>query len=143
MINKTRKRKGGFFLVEVVIALSVIVLVTISALTICISSISAKVKTVDQSTAISFSDNVWECFKAADNEEDFISYVEFAEGITLKDAQQDSGYNVYTYFSEKNKFTARIAVRFASSERPELKVDVTDKSEELFISFSFIKGGGV
>ena len=142
MINKTRKRKGGFFLVEVVIALSVIVLVTISALTICISSISAKIKTVNQSRAISFSDNVWECFKAADDEDDFISYVQFAEGITLKDAQQDGGYNIYTYFSEENNFTATIAVKFASAERPELKVDVTDKSEELFISFSYTKGGG-
>ena len=136
-----RNRRNGYSLVEVVIALSVIVIVSASAISILLSSVATKVNAVNKAHAQSFADNVWESFKAADNEEDFVSLVAFSEGINEADITAPEGENmVYTYSSEKHKFTADITVNY-NSTRPELKISVTDKDGDEIISFNYVKGG--
>ncbi len=141
---RKRTRKNGFSLVEVVIALSVIVVVSITALSIVLSSIVTKANAINKSHALSFADNVWESFKAAETQDEFLSLVSFSEGATLTDGRTDErGNTVYTYHSETYKFTAEIAVRYPEDARPELTVTVADKDGDDIISFSYRRGDGI
>ena len=133
-------KRGGYSLVETVIALAVIVTVSITALSVVLSSASARVKTVGRRQALNFADNVWECFKAADDTEDFLAHVAFAHGVALTESADD-GMN-YTYESEKYRFTAQIRVRFSATERDEFEINVTDSDGEEIVSFSYRKGDG-
>jgi type II secretory pathway pseudopilin PulG len=132
------KRKNGYSIVEVVIALSVVVIVTASALSIALSSIAARKNAINKSYAQGFADNVLECFKAVNSYDEFISLVSFAEGVDLNEYKNADGG--YTYRSEKRKFTADITVDY-DSKRPVLSVYVTDKDGDEIISFSYKKGG--
>lgn len=136
-------RKNGYSLVEVVIALSVIVIVSVSALSISLSSVATKVNAINKSHAQSFADNVWESFKAADTEENFISFIAFSEGVDKADITATNGENgntVYTYSSEKHKFTADITVSYPQDARPELKISVADKDGDEIILLEYKKG---
>ena len=139
---KTNNKKRGFSIMEAVIALAVIVLVTAAALTVVLAAISARVKAVNKSEAQNFAYNVWECFKVSDNIGDFETNVKFAEGedVELKEQAPDaSGNQVYTYTSEKNKFTAKITVDFISGE---FYIYVENNKTEEIVSFDYIKEGG-
>ena len=138
------KNKRGYSLVEVVIALSVIVTVSITALSVVLSSVATKVNAINKSHAQSFADNVWESFKAADTQDEFLSLIAFSEGATLTEGVTDeSGKTIYTYNSQENKFTAEIAVSYQENTRPELEVIVTDKDGDEIVSFSYRKGDGI
>lgn len=133
------KNKRGYSLVEVVIALTVIVIVSVSALSIVLSSITTKQNAINKSYAQNFADNVWECFKAAYSEEEFITLV----GLS-KDDEVSLIINKtkYTYESTKNKFTAKITVTYEGnpSKLPsKLYVVVTDKDGDEIISFDYTK----
>ena len=139
-----RKFKNGYSIVEVVIALSVIVVISIAALSTVLSSVATKQAAINKTEAQNFAENAWECFKVSDDDEKFVSNVNFAEGVTLADGVAgENGYKVYTYYSEENKFTAQISVKFPANERAEFKIDVTDKNGKSIISFSYQKGGEI
>ena len=126
------------------IALSVIVIVSVSAISIALSSLTARTNAINKSHAQSFADSVWESFKAADTREEFLDLVEFSERATLAEVSTDgSGKTNYTYISEENKFTAEIAVSYQENARSELVVVVTDGDGGEIISFSYTKGGEV
>ena len=136
-----RQQESGFSIVEVVLALAIIVTVTFTALSLCVSFLSATENAIHVTQAQSFADNVWESFKAAENEEEFLALVSFAEGITLTDGATDvSGNAVYTYHCEENRFTAKITVGFPEDAQAILTITVTDKNGENIISFSYRKG---
>lgn len=130
--------KKGFSLAEAVIALSVIVIVSVCALTIVLSSISAKQTAIDKEKAQYFANNAWECFKASDSEEGFISNMEFAESVTLEFTDGEC-----TYTSETYKFTAKITIDYTAT-RPTFDIAVTDKDGNEIIAFTYekAKGGG-
>lgn len=137
---KTNNKKRGFSIMEAVIALAVIVLVTAAALTVVLAAISARVKAVNKSEAQNFAYNVWECFKVSDDIGEFEANVKFAEGVKLDEPTPDaSGNQVYTYTSEKNKFTAIITVDFISGE---FYIYVENNKTEEIVSFDYIKEGG-
>lgn len=77
------ENKKGFSLAETVIALAVIVVVSITALTIVMSSIKNKVNIATKLDAQNFAYNTLECFKVSSDETDFKSLVE--EQIVGKD----------------------------------------------------------
>jgi len=138
------KNKGGFSLLEIVIGLSFIVIVSITAITITLASITAKVNTVNISRAQGFADNVWECFKAADTQDEFFDLVEFSEGVNLKDhiadEREEGSYYLYEYkyTAEKYGYIAQIALE-TENERTELKVNIIDLNAEEIISLSYEK----
>lgn len=140
-MNKEKKRKSGFSIVEVVIALAVVVIVTASALSIVMAAISARVKTVNRSEAQNFAHNMWECFKASENGTEFESNVKFAyEGLELNKDPDDE--TKYTYTSDKNNFEATITVNFLDAKST-FDIVVKDvKNDEEIVSFSYTKGGG-
>lgn len=135
------RKNHGFSIVEVVIALAVIMIVTVTAISIVLSSISTKVNAIQKTQAQSFAENVWESFCAAESEEEFLSLVSFAEGITLTDGTIDGdGNTVYIYHSEAQAFVAQISVCFPEQARSEFMIDVKDEDGRSIISFSYQKG---
>ena len=136
-----RQRENGFSIVEVVLALAIIVTVTITALSLVISFVSATENLIHVTQAQSFADNVWESFKAAENENEFLTLVSFAEGVALTDGATDaSGNAVYTHHCVENRFTAKITVSFPEDTQAILTITVTDKNGDNIISFSYRKG---
>lgn len=138
-----KRTKNGYSIVEVVIALSVIIAVSISAITIALSSSAAKSNAIAIGKGIRFAENIKECFKAAQDEEEFISYVGFAEGIDLTKENLDSkGKTVYTCSSKDGDFSSLIAVSYDTNAEAEISVTVTDNDGGEIVSFDYIKGGG-
>ena len=129
-MNKT-KRNSGFSIMETVIALAIILIVTMAALTVVMASISARVKQANYSEAQDLAHNMLECFKAAESNEDFESNVEFATGLVW--SEEDTNY---TYNAE-NKFEAVIIADFTTDT---FEITVTDNKGEEIISFSYTKG---
>jgi len=128
-------RKSGFSVAEAVIALTVIVLVSAAALTIVLSSISAKVTAMDKAQAQNFAANAWECFKVSETTAEFAENMRFAEGAELIVTG-----GVCTYTSETHQFVAEMVLNYAA-ERPVLEMSVTYRGKTL-ITFSYTKGGG-
>lgn len=129
-----KHKNSGISIVEAVIALTVIVLVSATALTIVLSSVSAKVAAVDKSQAQNFASDAWECFKASETEEEFIENMRFAKGAELIFNE-----GICEYTSEKYRFSAEIFLNYAAS-RPVFSISVKYQGKEL-ISFSYFKGG--
>ena len=137
------KRKKGFSLVEVVIALAVIVIVSAGAITIIISSFAAKTKTINKSNAQSFADNLWESFKVSESADEFESAVAFSVGIELEGETGTNGKTVYTYILPESNFEARISVGFSDIERDEFEISIFEDDGDSIISFSYNKGGEI
>ena len=121
-MNKTTRNRG-FSIMETVIALVVIVMVTAAALSITMAAISARVKMSNYSEAQDFAHNVLECFKAADDKEEFEYDVKVVAGYELTPGEPST----YTY-SAGNKFTAYINGIF------EIKVTEFEKDDKVIIS---------
>ena len=137
-----RKNKGGFSLVEVVIALAIIVMVAGAGLSITLSSITTKVKAINRTHAQNFAENVLECFKAADTKDEFHNLLEVVDNPNdIHEERDDTTYYTFIHRSGSYQFVAEISVRYADGERPLLKVNVTDGEDgEEIISFPYEKG---
>lgn len=119
------KHKKGFSLVEAVIALTVIVIVSVSAMTIVLSSISARQKAINKAEAQCFADNAWECFKASNTAEEFVNNMVYTGAVVETDfADTDSSDSGYIYTIEKSNFTAVIKLHYAL--RPTFTMEVKD-----------------
>ena len=116
------KSKKGYSLVEVIIALSVIVVVSATALTVILYSVSLRHAEINKSQAQNFAENVMECFKAADDTEEFETLVKFAEGVELKPIPE---WGAYTYTSIEKNFVVGITVDF-ELERPTFSIEILD-----------------
>ena len=141
---RTQKRnRAGFSLVEVVIALSVIVIVSVTSISIVLSSISANTKAKNKSYAQYFADNLWECFLASDSQADFLAAVYFAEGVDLSHPQNvgsfnDDGSITYRFTHGQYGFVAVIDVDF-SDVGDTFRISVSDGENKEIISFSYEK----
>ena len=98
---KRIKRKNGFSLAEVVVALAIVAIVSVGALSIVSSSINSRVNAINRTQAQIFASNLIECFKASEDNEKFIEYAGEAVGINL---EYDYNKGYYTYISNKNAF---------------------------------------
>ena len=133
------KSKKGYSLVEVVIALSVIIVVSATALTVILYSITLRHAEINKSEAQNFAENVVECFKAANQngltaeakKAEFFRLVEFAEGATFEQADPHFP-GIYTYTSETKKFIVGINISYSDFDEnfnnaADLTVEVIDK----------------
>jgi len=146
------KKKKGFSLVEVAIALAIITIVTVTALTIALNSITPKINNNNRSHAQNFANNVWQCFQEAESNDDVFkllsfSYDLFEENMTATETDGE-GYKTYTYTSAEHKYTATIKMRFPQDaypaiERPDMEITVVDGKDKEIIHFTYTKGDGV
>ena len=138
-----RKNKKGYSLAEVVIALTVIVAVSTAALTIVLSSMATKMAAVNKTQAQNFAHSLWECFKASESHEEFLSNIAFAENVSLVAQSTDQdGFTVYQYDSDQNKFTAIIKVNYTHTARSAFAVDINQKDGGNIVSLTYEKGDG-
>lgn len=133
MRNATRKK--GFSLAEVVIALSIILIVSLAAMSIALSSVSVTAKAVELSKAQGFAENALECFKAAENEAELRELIEFAEGVELT----DDGDSVYLHTLGDGRFTAQIKVGFPENAEKTFELILLDKDGNEHLSLSYHK----
>ncbi len=140
------KSKRAFSLAEAVIALSVIVIVSISALSIALSSITARVGVIAKSDAQGFADDLWECFKVSDGQAEFEENVFFARGVLISSEETDAdGYAVYNYNPQHGSFNSLIKIKYSQNqnERSLFSIEVRDKDGDEIVSFFFEKGDGI
>lgn len=130
-----KRNKKGFSLVEVIIALSVIVIVSIATLTIVLSSVNARKKAADEAKALRFAENIYECYKAADNETEFLKNVQFLLGD--KEYLSFGEYGDGWEYRNGSDFWAYIELK-----DKKMTVTVKDKNKEKeYVSLTFGKGG--
>ncbi|MBQ2944984.1 MAG: hypothetical protein IJD95_00270 [Clostridia bacterium] len=142
-MSKIRNKKG-ISVAEVIIALSVVVLVSLAALSVVLTSVVKSIDTKSTANAYRFADDVLECFKAADDEAEFLEFVSFARGIELTDGVTgENSFKTYRYRSDEKKITVLISVRYSASERSVLDISVIDDDNEEILSFSYRKGDGI
>lgn len=140
-MTKLRRKKGGFSIAEVVIAISVVLSVTLCALSIALSSISIKKSEIARANARDFAKNACECFKASESEEEFESLLFFAEGVALGEPSYlDGGSVSYIHSLEGSKLTAKITLSFLCGERPSICVEITDADGKSVVSLSYERG---
>ena len=142
------KSKKGYSLVEVIIALSVIVVVSATALTVILYSISLRHAEINKAEAQNFAENVLECFKAANQngltaeakKAEFFRLVEFAEGATFEQADPHFP-GIYTYTSETKKFIVGINISYENfNNAADLTVEVIDKKGSRLTLFTYRVG---
>ncbi len=138
------KNKGGFSLVEVVIALAIIVMVAGAGLSITLSSITTKVKAINRTHAQYFAENVLECFKAADDAEEFEALLGVIHNEedwhTEEERDENKTYYTCVHNSANYQFIAEISVIYAKGARPKLDVNVSGEDGTKIIEFSYEKG---
>lgn len=138
------KRRAGFSMVEVIISLAIIVMISITAISITLSSIANRMTIVNRTHGQYFADNVWECFKAAKDNSEFANLLGFAypgqdDDTSDVDITPD-GDGKYTVESTRYKFTATVNVTYVENERPTLFVEVKELDDDEIISFTYTKG---
>ena len=143
----TNKKKKGFSLVEVAIALAIITIVTVTALTIALNSITPKINNNNRSHAQNFANNVWQCFQEAESNDDVFKLLSFSYDLNEENmtatATDGEGYKTYTYTSAEHKYTATIKMRHPVGARPDMEITVVDGKDKEIIHFTYTKGDGV
>lgn len=122
-MNKFFKQKGGFSMMEAVIAMAIVVLVTASALTVLTYSTSSRVKSIDKHKAINASYNIIECFKVS-TAETFEENFSFAENEEL--VLTPNGDNQYSL--SINNFDVAVEI---DNDFSKIQVTVTDDSKKI------------
>ena len=127
-------------MVEVVIAMTVIVIVSIAALVFIDFSIKNGYEISNKTQAQNFAENSLDCFKASESFDEFESnmtfFVEGFDEITATETNTP-GYYEYSYSSDIYNFVSKITVSFAE-EADTFDITVVRKGEEI-VSFSYTK----
>lgn len=139
-MRKTLNRRA-FSIMEAVIAIFVVTIVSLSAVTVATSSLGAKAKSTRITMAQGFARDAWECFKAAEDQTQFLELMAFADSAAHQNTETVDGKTVSTFANEKHHFTATITVTPTASALA-FAVVVADEEGEIF-SLSYQKGGAV
>lgn len=143
----TSKNKKGFSLVEVAIALAIITIVTVTALTIALNSITPQINNNNRAHAQNFAHNVWQCFQVANDYNDVFTLLSLSYDTTnmrKSEGTDGEGYTTYTYTSAEHNYTASIKLRFPDSTepdgRPRMEITVKDGKDKEIIQLSYERG---
>lgn len=147
-------KKGGFSVVEAAIALTVVVIVSISALSVALSSVNAKQAAVTKAYAQSFANSALESFKChtsqqSDSKDSFVSYLFSAEGCIPDPTTDDTETITYFCTPDSRPFTAVIKIKYGVNIFEEstteacymdtFKVVVLDKDSKTLAELSYEK----
>ncbi len=132
-------KKRGFSIVEVVISLTIIILVSFSALTIVLSSTNKRVSAINQTEGQNFASDILECFKASDSFEKFQENVYFALGETADDTNWETnedgtwekdGDDCYTY-EKDGRYKVKIKLDYGKNKRTNIAIVVMKNKTEI------------
>lgn len=137
-----QKKKAGFSMTEVVIAMAVVVIVSIAAATAISGAVNIKGNTVRQTAAQNFAANALECYKAVTSDGDpttansnYEAYLEFLTGAEI--TGRDNGQGTYFYTYEENDWRATIRIHYKDGR---FHIDIQGKNDTNIISFDYRKG---
>jgi len=136
-MRKLFAKKEGYSLVELVIALTLIVLISVAGLSVVYTSAISTAKYTTYHEAQNFCDNVWECFKASSDDQQFAQNVAFISNVNLIVREEMSDYTRFEY--DNGKYLVDIKVSFGTICNIEVKA-TDDKGKEI-VFFNFVKGG--
>ncbi len=71
--------KKGATLIETIIAITILTIVSVMAVTVCVSSINAEERTLRDMEIASISSTAVDCFRFSDTEEELLSFLQQAE----------------------------------------------------------------
>lgn len=122
------KNKKGFSITEVVIAMVIVTVVSISALSVVLGSVNTKAAAVNRTKAQDFAANALECYKATSSPYDFYPYlIEIYPDATQSG---DGTEQVYRYTGTDWEAEMRVSAN-------EFKITVTDDDGDEIISLSY------
>ena len=136
--------KKGITIAEVVIAMAVVTIVTVTALSIAFTSTRSTQKGLDKTAAQYFAADAVECFRAAADAEQFETAMAFRGGYTLcessaVDPEKESQHQ-YTYQLADSGYSAVVTLNYPDKERPSFNVVVTDHEGQVVAQHFFLKG---
>lgn len=126
----------GFSLIETVIAMAIIIIVTVSALTMVTSSLNITKKEIYTSKAQYFAADSLEAFRIAEDAAQFEETIAFAGGYSYFDVDE----NLYIYYLENSGYTAEISLAYSDINRSEFCVIIKDESGNQIFEYHFQKG---
>lgn len=149
-MKRNLRNKGGFTIMETIVAMVVVVIVSVAAATAVLSGLKAQNNIERDFDALRCAENILECFKATEETELFdfqnalVSAIRFAEGHTTihrvdgKIAVVQNGYVVKI----KYETTRAIEVSVIVPNGNEFKMDnFDDENDEEIVAFTYTKGG--
>lgn len=108
-LRKLLTDRRGISMAEVVVALTVVVMVTAAAISVVIASIRYEAKYVNETTALSYCESAVECVRFADSDETLGKMLE-----KLDDEFQETESGIYML--EKEGFTVTVEADFDNDE---------------------------
>lgn len=145
-----KRSSRGISIAESVIAISVITVVSIAALSAILFSVNVQKKVIAQTEAQNFAQAVLESFKASDTLGDLKENVHFAYGLWPEEVREAGVYAEYKYTSAKQDFTAQVRVWLnwqnngqnnGQNNRQKIEVYVSDKNGDKVLLLDYIKAG--
>ena len=133
-MKKNIRSRKGVSLVEVVVALAVITIISISALSVVFMSVKVEAKTVVVFEVRNSAENAIECFRFADGDEEIFRN---CLNATVASGQQFAGENG-TYVSNAGNYT--VTITMLPEESGFTYRAVNEAGQEIY-SFTFKNGG--
>ena len=124
-------------MVEVIIAMVVVTLVTITASSLFVTSTHTTQKAINKSQAQHFAEDAFVCFRAAETADQFSAAMELRGGYS-EHAVTDG--NKYTYTLSGSGFNAVAYVTYPAEGRATFRIEITD-GDALIASIPEFKKG--
>lgn len=136
-MKKRILNKKGMTMVEVIIAMAVVMLVTITALSIITSSTHTTQSALHKSQAQHFAEDAFACFRACETADQFADAMAFAGGYS----ECAVSGSQYTFLLNASRFTAVVTVEYPAGDRASFSIQITDDDDEVITSIpTFTKG---
>ncbi len=146
-LKKKRKASRGFSLVEVVIAMAVITVVTVSAISLVLSGNTVTARSNRLFEAQTAAKNVIECFKVTDDfegkESAFCRALNYFSSSIDYESGSASTYSFAQYTLDYSTFVLRATVYYDdAAQRDRIFIYVTEKeSNDRLFQIEYEKGG--
>lgn len=136
--RKQKNTKKGFSLVETVIALAVISIVGAASVSMMASSAKTEAKTENMLAVTNLAENAVECFRFADDNDEFFEYLQIVDSGFSK-TQIDGESEEIQYSLNKNAYTVTLTVSYLNSS---LKFIAYGSDRETLYSLNYGGGSG-
>ena len=137
-MHKFIAKSRGYTLVELVVALTLIILISVVGLSVVYTSTRVSSNVIIYAEAQNFCDNVWESYKASRTKEEFLQNVAFVNEAILQQKDEKDGYTYFEYI-DQNRFVVNIKVSFDNDSN--ILINAIDTNGKEILCFSFVKGG--
>lgn len=136
-MKKRILNKKGFAIVETVMAMTIVSLVTITAVMLFFSSVRTTQSAVHKAQAQYFAEDAFACFRAADTADQFSNAMENRGGFMEFSI---TGGNKYCFTLNGSRFEAVAFVDYPAEGRASFRIEITD-GDEVVASISEFKKG--